>query len=131
MHYKLISDLDTNSQVDRQDRGLHYGDGIFETMLLSNGKIMYWTEHYARLSFSAKKLYMGCPEKTWFEQNLQPFIDLNQPLIIKIILTRGSGGRGLSLPDELSNNIYILKYSADKHNINQYVKAIFSDIALP
>lgn len=131
MHYKLISDLNKSQQVDCQDRGLHYGDGLFETMFLCEGEIKYWSEHYDRLSSSAKKLYMGCPEKNWFEKNLQPYIDLKQRLIIKILLTRGSGGRGLNLPDELPGNIYLLKYSADNILNNQAIKSIFSEITLP
>lgn len=131
MHYKLISDLDKTTRLDSQDRGLHYGDGLFETMLLSDGHIKYWPEHYARLSLSAKKLYIDCPDKSWFEQKLKPFIDLEQRLVIKIILNRGSGGRGLNFPDDLVSNIYLLKYKTDKTSLIQSVKAMFSDITLP
>ncbi len=131
MHFKLISDLEPDPTVDLQDRGLHYGDGLFETMLLDNGQIKYWPEHYDRLYFSAKKLTIDCPEKSWFEQYLQPYFDLNQRLIIKIILTRGSGGRGLNLPHEMPHNVYLLKYKAVKVEKYQPVKAILSEITLP
>ncbi len=131
MHFKLISDLEPGSTVDLQDRGLHYGDGLFETMLLDNGQIKYWLEHYERLFSSAKKLDIDCPEKSWFEHHLQPYVDLNQRLIIKIIITRGSGGRGLNLPEEIFHNIYLLKYKSVKVDNYQSVKAIFSEITLP
>lgn len=131
MRYRLISDLEVQPYVDLHDRGLHYGDGLFETMLLHNGEIKYWPEHYERLSNSANKLKMRCPERDWFEKQLQPYIDLNQRLIIKIILTRGSGGRGLNLPDNLPNNIYLLRYIDSNSYKNQSIKAIFSEITLP
>ncbi|MBT3204337.1 MAG: aminodeoxychorismate lyase [Gammaproteobacteria bacterium] len=130
MHYKLISDLQGNQQVDLQDRGFQYGDGLFETMLLDNGEIKYWPEHYSRLYSSAKKLYISCPDKDWFEENLQGYIDLNLRLVIKIILTRGSGGRGLKLPEESQANVYLLKYDSSKTTEYQQVKAIFSEITL-
>ncbi len=131
MHFKLISDLKPDPTVDLQDRGLHYGDGLFETMLLDNGQIKYWIEHYERLFNTAKKLTIDCPAKSWFEHHLQPYLDLNQRLIIKIIITRGSGGRGLNLPEDISHNIYLLKYKAVKVDNYQSVKALFSEITLP
>ncbi len=111
MPYTLITDLNDASQPGLlQDRGLHYGDGLFETMLLDAGQIRYWDQHYQRLASSALRLKINCPEKTWFERHLLPFLIMDQTLVIKIILTRGSGGRGLSLPEKLYPNIYILHY---------------------
>ena len=46
-------------------------------------------------------------------------------------MTRGSGGVGLDFPDDLPNNIYLLKYTPRKPILNQSIKAIFSDITLP
>jgi 4-amino-4-deoxychorismate lyase len=131
MHYKLISDLQENQQVDLQDRGFHYGDGLFETILLDHGEIKYWNEHYSRLHSSAKKLYISCPDKDWFEEKLHAYIELNLRLVIKIILTRGSGGRGLKLPEKSQANVYLLKYESSKTSEYQQVKAIFSEITLP
>ncbi len=130
MHYKLIRDLDSD-HIDHQDRAFHYGDGLFETMLLTGGQINYWPEHYTRLRNSAERLSIQCPDKNWFEENLLPYIDLNQNLIIKIILSRGSGGRGLSLPDELDSNIYIFKYPKASNSNSKLIKAVFSEITLP
>ncbi len=131
MHYKLISDLQENQQVDLQDRGFQYGDGLFETMLLDNGEIKYWPEHYSRLHSSAKRLYISCPDKDWFEEKLRGYIDLNLRLVIKIILTRGSGGRGLKLPEKTQANVYLLKYGSPKTIEYQPLKAIYSEITLP
>lgn len=131
MPFNLITDLYNNSQADLMDRGLHYGDGLFETMLLEAGHINYWSEHYQRLLTSATRLEIPCPGRSWFEQQLQPFIDFEQTLVLKIILTRGPGGRGLQLPDDLVPNVYILHYPYSKDNNNQYVTATVSEITLP
>jgi len=131
MPFKLITNLDSSQPVDWSDRGLHYGDGLFETMLLVDGVIRYWQEHYQRLSSSALKLNIKCPDISWFEQHLQPFVQQNKTQIIKIIITRGSGGRGLSIPDDICSNIYLFNYKADLTSYNQNVKAISSSITLP
>lgn len=130
MQYNLITDLE-NRQADIHDRGLHYGDGLFETMLLKDGKIALWNHHFQRLFQSASRLGIACPDREWFDQQLDPYLKLDQDLVIKIILVRGSGGRGLTLPDELSPNIYIFHYPYNESYKNQYIKAMFSDIPLP
>ena len=131
MRFNLISDLMPASSVDLQDRGLHYGDGVFETLLLHNGEIKYWNEHFDRLSFSADKLHIACPKKSWIEQQLKLYIELNRTLILKIILNRGNGGRGLLLPEDGTPNIVMLKYDYKLPDIYQPVNTIISEIALP
>jgi 4-amino-4-deoxychorismate lyase len=129
MQFNLITDLN-NRQPDLQDRALHYGDGLFETMLLRSGDIPFWDLHYQRLSKSARRLGIKCPHKDWFETQLEPFAGLNQNLVIKILLSRGSGGRGITLPDGLTPTIYILHYPYVKNPNNQYVKACISEVTL-
>ncbi len=46
------------------NRGLRYGDGLFETMKLSNGRIILSNEHYARLWNGMKLLHFQFPK--WF-----------------------------------------------------------------
>jgi len=130
MHYKLLSDLDCDPHINLQERGLHYGDGLFETMLLGGGQIKYWHEHYQRLQASSQKLFIDCPPRAWFEKKLEPYIELNQRLVIKIILTRGQGGRGIQIPEELESHIYILKYRSSSPARPEPVKAIFSEVPL-
>lgn len=130
MQFNLITDLD-DGNATLSERALHYGDGLFETMLLQNGQVMYWPQHYQRLHCSAAKLKINCPPRDWFEQHLQSYVSLNQPLVIKVMLTRGSGGRGMSLPDDLRPNVYLMHYPCHNTLINQTISAIISDITLP
>jgi 4-amino-4-deoxychorismate lyase len=132
MPFNLITNLETNAGADVGDRGLHYGDGLFETLFLDqNGIIRFWQEHYQRLSLSARRLNIECPDQDWFFQRLQPFTAKHEKLVIKIILTRGSKGRGLSIPSDMTPNVYLLQYPADELALNQTVKCFFSSIVLP
>jgi aminodeoxychorismate lyase len=80
------------------DRGLHYGDGLFETIAILNGKPLCWEEHYQRLAQGCDRLGLCCPPVD------QLYAELRQlPLgpgrnVIKMILTRGQGGRGYQPP---------------------------------
>ncbi len=43
------------------NRGLTYGDGVFETLRVINGDIFFWEDHYFRLMASMRMLRMEIP----------------------------------------------------------------------
>lgn len=79
------------------DRAIHYGDGLFETILYQNGKLLYWKQHYQRLQSSADKLKMVCPDELLLLNDIENILNdtaANTILAIKIIISRGAGERG-------------------------------------
>ncbi|WP_249978747.1 aminodeoxychorismate lyase [Vreelandella olivaria] len=83
--------------VPFDDRGLAYGDGIFETVLLRAGQPVLWRYHHARLVLGCQRLNIPLPsperlQATWSHK---PETGLE---VLKLILTRGSGGRGYQPP---------------------------------
>lgn len=81
------------------DRGLAYGDGLFETILVRGGVPILWEHHLSRLRRGCEGLGFPCPSLTSLEAafsslNTAPHV-LN---VVKIIVTRGSGGRGYMPP---------------------------------
>jgi 4-amino-4-deoxychorismate lyase len=81
------------------DRAIHYGDGIFETILCSNNRLYFWQQHYLRLKTSAGKLKLKCPDEKVLLDDISQLLDGNQfsqgmVFSVKIILTRGAGERG-------------------------------------
>ena len=78
------------------DRGLQYGDGLFETMAFRDGKIPLWDLHWERLSQGCEQLSISLPEKELLENEINLLCndeDENQ-FIIKLVVTRGVGERG-------------------------------------
>ena len=55
----LISSAEATVSVS--NRGLAYGDAIFETIKTLNGKILFWEDHYFRLMASMRILRMEIP----------------------------------------------------------------------
>lgn len=76
------------------DRGLHYGDGLFETIAVNSGRPRLWERHWRRLSTGCRRLgiVQPDPEMLWDEAR-RVCTDVDQG-VLKIILTRGAGGRG-------------------------------------
>lgn len=78
------------------DRGAAYGDGLFETVLLRDGQPQLWEAHLARLARGCEVLAIPLPAQAALEQ---PLAAAGQGLqVLKLMLTRGSGGRGYQLP---------------------------------
>lgn len=78
------------------DRGAAYGDGLFETILLRDGRPLLWDEHLARLARGCHVLGIPMPA----EHDLAlPLAEAGSGLeVLKLTLTRGSGGRGYCPP---------------------------------
>jgi aminodeoxychorismate lyase len=81
------------------DRGFLYGDGLFETMRIFNGKPFRWAQHLERLRRGAEFLKIKTP---FSSETLRDFagelIAKNQmpDALLRVTLSRGIGVRGYS-----------------------------------
>jgi 4-amino-4-deoxychorismate lyase len=77
-----------------EGRGFAYGDGVFETMRAIGGSIPWWPEHRARLALGAARLRIMLPSAERLDTELHDWLSTHRDAVIKLIMTRGSGGRG-------------------------------------
>jgi 4-amino-4-deoxychorismate lyase len=85
-----------NQRIDAlspQDRGLAYGDGLFETLLAVDGQLPWWPAHWLRLAQGAQRLAIALPDENTIRAAAVS-LAANRRGVIKIILTRGESGRG-------------------------------------
>ncbi|QJT27684.1 aminodeoxychorismate lyase [Aeromonas media] len=89
----LINGILTEA-VSARDRGLAYGDGHFTTMLVKQGQVIWWPAHLARLQHACARL--GFAELPWdsLAAEVAQVAAGQTQAVAKIVLTRGSGGRG-------------------------------------
>jgi branched-chain amino acid aminotransferase len=81
------------------DRGFLYGDGLFETMRIADGKPFRWKEHWQRLEQGAQLLKILLPLSQWQTRKLaDELIDRNQmpEALLRLTFSRGVGLRGYS-----------------------------------
>lgn len=76
------------------DRGLQYGDGLFETMAVRHGKISLWETHWQRLTLGCERLSITLPNKETIEKEIALLCNNKDKFVIKLIVTRGEGERG-------------------------------------
>jgi len=105
-----MPELLINQTLDWHDRGLHYGDGLFETLLKVDGQVPHWTSHCQRLMKGCKQLFLPTPDLNWLEKKLTEVTKGDDTCIVKIIVTRGVGGRGLKLPKPDQSSVFVLSY---------------------
>jgi len=76
------------------DRGLQYGDGLFETMLMRGGRARFLDAHLARLSNGLARLGIGFDAWDALRADIDRATKLAPALaVLKVIVTRGTGPR--------------------------------------
>lgn len=105
-----MSEIIVNETLSRQERGLHYGDGLFETLLKLEGEIPLWNDHYQRLRKGCHRLRIDLPEEAWLVDRIAQETQGTESSVVKLIVTRGRGGRGLKLPAKNRPSIFVFKY---------------------
>ena len=87
-------------RVAADDRGLAYGDGLFETLLVHEGRAVWWDAHWRRLRWGAERLRIALPDERVVAAEASDLIEGMTHGVLKCVLTRGSGGRGYAPPAE-------------------------------
>ncbi|GKT11196.1 MAG: 4-amino-4-deoxychorismate lyase [Thiomicrorhabdus sp.] len=89
------------------DRGLHYGDGFFTTVLVMSGVLCNWSAHWRRLSLSARRLQFALMDEQQLLQQISQALSsdrvqtvIGSVLVLKIMMTRGQAGRGYQIPKQ-------------------------------
>jgi 4-amino-4-deoxychorismate lyase len=84
--------------VPADDRGLAYGDGLFETLALRAGQLRFTDAHLARLARGCARLGIPAPDEGRLRAQLATVSDGVAHGVVKILLTRGPGPRGYAPP---------------------------------
>lgn len=88
-----------------ENRGYRYGDALFETLKVVNGKIFFWEDHYFRLMASMRIMRMDIPmdfTMEFLEAQILKTVEanglLNNTARVRLNIDRGEGGKYLPSP---------------------------------
>jgi 4-amino-4-deoxychorismate lyase len=98
--------------VEPEDRGLAYGDGVFETLLVHLGEPVWWQEHWQRLLLGARRLGLPVPDEAEVRHECAVLVGDARRAVLKILLTRGSGGRGYRPPADATPTVVLSRHEA-------------------
>jgi 4-amino-4-deoxychorismate lyase len=85
--------------VEPADRGLAYGDGLFETMAAVDGHIRWLDYHFERIERGCHRLAIEPPDRALVRAEIAEHVARAGRTIVKLIITRGPGERGYRPPD--------------------------------
>jgi len=101
-------------QISVSDRGLQFGDGLFETIAVINGKPCRLNQHLKRLEKGLNVLQIENVNLEQLASFLKSKLTLSDTGIAKIIVTRGSGSEGYRPVEDLAANIIVYLKPYDK-----------------
>ncbi|WP_347374625.1 aminotransferase class IV [Aequorivita sp. Q41] len=122
------------------NRGLNYGDAVFETIRFSGGKIYFWEDHYFRLMASMRILRMEIPMNFTME-----FLEaeINKTISstgakqgayrIKLLVWRKTGGKYTPVTNDIEYIISFEKLNTPFYTIIEtfYEVELFKDHYVP
>lgn len=116
----LINGIQTE-QWNILDRAFQYGDGCFTTLLVKKGKIQNWDLHLYRLKRDT--LRIAITDINWhaLDKDLTKVIDSikkDNKAVVKILISRGVGGRGYSPQDCHFPTVVISTHAFPNHYEN-------------
>lgn len=86
-------------QIPLTDRGLQYGDGLFETLAVIDSSPQFWDRHMARIERGEQALGFPLTDKAVLRRETDSLVQSTPRGVLKILITRGSGGRGYRPPE--------------------------------
>ena len=130
----LYQDFEAN--IPTNNRGLSYGDSVFETIKFNNNKPVFWEAHYFRLMASMRILRMEIPMHFTPEFLENEIVNLVQSFPnnaisyrVKITVYRDSEGFYTPTSNNVSYIISAQELSSDLYEINKghYEIELFKD----
>jgi 4-amino-4-deoxychorismate lyase len=98
-------------EISALDRGLHYGDGLFETMACVGGGVRFLGEHLQRLASGCERLGIPAPDAALLRREIAVATAGAPQAVLKLILTRGAArARGYAATGEEQPTRVLLRY---------------------
>ncbi|WXT99500.1 MAG: Endolytic murein transglycosylase [Catillopecten margaritatus gill symbiont] len=115
-----------HSKLSAFNRLTQFGDGLFETCVVKESKLLFWSEHFARLERGRTQLKINeVSEKQWIKDiskalNLVDF----KHAVVKIILSRGESERGYGFKKNIKPTRIVIVSPMPKETTNDYTLGV-------
>ncbi len=83
-----------SSLLTTSSRGVNYGDGLFETLVVDHGRPLNWQAHMERFAEGCERLGINMPPQALLLREVKTVSALGRKLVVKIVLVRNGEARG-------------------------------------
>lgn len=111
MNVRIFRGQERVDAIGADDRGLNYGDGLFETCRVHAGQPVWWDAHWRRLERSARILALPLPEQAFVLAQALALLDGAASGVLKLLLSRGAGGRGYAPPPAPTPTLVLARHA--------------------
>jgi 4-amino-4-deoxychorismate lyase len=94
---RLVNGVES-SAISVDDRGLQYGDGLFETMSAQDGRVRHFERHMERLAEGGRRLGLPVPDPNLVAAECERALAGLGAGSVKLMVTRGPGPRSYRPP---------------------------------
>jgi aminodeoxychorismate lyase len=116
-----------NAAVSTDDRSFLYGDGLFETLLALEGRVLWPELHLDRLMLGCERL--GIPGQRAAAEELLASLEIGEPAaVLRLSLSRGSGPRGYAPPEFSEPVLRLTQHSAPALPADSRVDVVLSPV---
>lgn len=95
---RLVNGQPTD-HLNLTDRTIQFGDGVFRTLQVQDGRVPFWSRHHAKLAADCAALGIACPSEEVLLADLHRLGVENA--VVKIIVSRGESARGYAVPADI------------------------------
>jgi 4-amino-4-deoxychorismate lyase len=113
-----------SARIDSRDRGLQYGDGVFETMRVRRARVRLLDYHLERLFAGCRHLQIAGPSARVLRREIERIAPLRGEGVLKLIVTRGVSTRRGYRPTGRERCTRIL-------SLHALPRAVLKDAAVP
>jgi 4-amino-4-deoxychorismate lyase len=107
MNTVALVDGHPTTTIEIHDRGLQFGDGVFETLRVRGGRPLLWELHWERLQRGLRQLRIPLPDPAQCLDEIRAHAPATE-VLAKLIVTRGSSPRGYAVPDPMQSRRVLL-----------------------
>jgi 4-amino-4-deoxychorismate lyase len=99
----ILIDGKKQSKAGIFNRNTQFGDGLFETCLVENKKLLFWSNHFERMKLGCDRLKISMIDETLWLSDIKKAFSLMKidNCIVKLVLSRGESLRGYSYKDNI------------------------------
>ena len=112
------------------DRGLHFGDGLFETIACRGGRARFLSLHLDRLTSSCERLKIALGDVAIVRQEIEHAASGAAVSLIKLIVTRGAAvARGYAPSGKESATRVLLRYAWPQEDTTAWTDGVRVEVA--
>jgi 4-amino-4-deoxychorismate lyase len=109
---RVLVDGQARDGVSVLDRGLGYGDGLFETIRFVGAEAPLWPRHMQRLEEGCQRLDLPSPDPLRLLAEARGVAQGLAQAVVRITLTRGTGPRGYQPPQPAQPTRIVAAFTA-------------------